>query len=487
MGGAIVSRRMLAARERTRATLADPRAANGSSLVTFSRSCASVIEAPVERSWAETSTPRASPRESPARGGCIEQARAMSADDEARRKLEKPRCDAAVVVAFVNAHWTLPGGAIDALSASELNSYDDRNFYARTEDGTHAYTLKVHNGVESARPGLLSAQTAMMRHLQAHDVPAPVPMRTNASLNFIGSINEKSKRPLHDDIAYLELPGAAGRARLHAVRVLTWLPGEIAERSARVKHTPEFLRDVGAFLGTMASALSSFSHPGAERDHLWDNKNVADTRPFADAIKDTENGAMARGVLDAFETIVRPHAGALRTGVAHGDANDQNVLVRVIQPSVADDFFSPGQKPASPKATPCGILDFGDIVTTWRVNEIAVAAAYFSLGASDPVGNVAEIVTGFERTFPLTAMERRVLPTLVAARLVCSCVLGAYSAASDPKNEAYLLLTQKPGWAALRAMRDVGDEGFRERLEASRAADARGEPGGGMTRRIETR
>jgi hydroxylysine kinase len=113
----------------------------------------------------------------------------MSADDEARRKLEKPRCDAAAVVAFVNANWTLPGGAIDASSASELNSYDDRNFYARTEDGTHAYTLKVHNGVESARPGLLSAQTAMMRHLQKHNVPAPVPMRTNASLNFIGSIN----------------------------------------------------------------------------------------------------------------------------------------------------------------------------------------------------------------------------------------------------------------------------------------------------------
>ena len=334
----------------------------------------------------------------------------MSAEDEARRKLEKPRCDAAAVVAFVNEHWTLPGGAIDAGSASELNSYDDRNFYARTEDGTHAYTLKVHNGVESARPGLLSAQTAMMRHLQAHDVPAPVPMRTNASLNFIGSINEKSKRPVHDDVAYLELPQASGEIgarRLHAVRVLTWLPGEIAERSARVRHTPEFLRDVGAFLGKMASALSSFSHPGAERDHLWDLKNVRDARPFAEAIEDSENASIASSVLDAFETIVTPHACALRSGVAHGDANDQNVLVRVIHPSVADDFFAPGRKPVAPKAVPCGILDFGDIVTTWRVNEVAVAAAYFALGSEDPVGSVAEIVTGFERTFPLTATERR--------------------------------------------------------------------------------
>ena len=138
----------------------------------------------------------------------------MSAEDEARRKLEKPRCDAAAVVAFVNENWTLPGGAIDAGSASELNSYDDRNFYARTEDGTHAYTLKVHNGVESARPGLLSAQTAMMRHLQAHDVPAPVPMRTNASLNFIGSINEKTSGPCtttSPTSSFLKLLGKSAR------------------------------------------------------------------------------------------------------------------------------------------------------------------------------------------------------------------------------------------------------------------------------------
>ena len=109
------------------------------------------------------------------------------------------------------------------------------------------------------------------------------------------------------------------------------------------------------------------------------------------------------------------------------------------------------------------------------------------MGAEDPIANVAELVTGFERTFPLTTTERRVLPTLVMCRLVCSCALGAYSASLDPKNEAYLLLTQKPGWAALRRMRDAGDETFRDVVEASRVADARGEPVGGTTRWIETR
>ena len=37
----------------------------------------------------------------------------MSADDEARRKFEKPRCVAEDVVAFVQENFTLDGGEID--------------------------------------------------------------------------------------------------------------------------------------------------------------------------------------------------------------------------------------------------------------------------------------------------------------------------------------------------------------------------------------
>ena len=66
-------------------------------------------------------------------------------DDEARRKLEKPQCSAEAVVEFVRANFVLPcGGEVDASSAKELNSYDDRNFHVRATSGAE-YTLKVHN------------------------------------------------------------------------------------------------------------------------------------------------------------------------------------------------------------------------------------------------------------------------------------------------------------------------------------------------------
>ena len=92
-----------------------------------------------------------------------------------------------------------------------------------------------------------------------------------------------------------------------------------------------------------------------------------------------------------------------------------------------------------------------------------------------------------ESQFELTETERRVLPTLIQSRLVCSVVLGAFSASQDKSNEQYLLLTQKPGWAALKKMRRCGDETFRERMRVSKDANTRGEPIGGVTTWIETR
>ena len=180
----------------------------------------------------------------------------MSADDEARRKVGKPCCDAAAVVRFVNQNWTLPGGPIALSSVRALNSYDDLNFFAETTDGTHRYVLKVHNGLESQRSGLLAAQTAMMRHLTRHGVVAPVPMRTDKSLTHIGSINDdaRSKKPINDDVAFLSLTKGTssedGRethqhgnghsqehpTRFHAVRVLSFVEGTLAERSDDVRH-----------------------------------------------------------------------------------------------------------------------------------------------------------------------------------------------------------------------------------------------------------
>lgn len=379
----------------------------------------------------------------------------MSSDEEARRKLEKPQCTAAQVIAFVRTAFHLPGGDIDESSAKELNSYDDRNYHVCVADGTE-YTLKVHNGVESQMPSLLAAQSSIMRHLNANGVPAPLPIRptttTTTTTTTSSAANAAAGDPPERDWMFLELPlkGGAGGAvdgdatRRHAVRVLTWVPGVIAEQSETVKHTREFMRSIGAFVGKISNALESFHHPGADRWHLWDNANVLSVRELASAVEDPSNRATTESVLRDFEEKVLPSAKDLRRGVLQNDANDQNVIVRDVN---GDGIY-----------VPVGLLDFGDMLVSWRVNDVAISLAYFMLGKEDPVGDAAVMLAGFESTFPLTDLERRLLPTLIAARLVCSCVCGAYSAAADPANKEYLLLTQKPGWAALNAIREAGDE-----------------------------
>ena len=366
-------------------------------------------------------------------------------DDEARRKLEKPQCSAEAVVEFVRANFVLPcGGEVDASSAKELNSYDDRNFHVRATSGAE-YTLKVHNGVESQNQPLLDAQSAMMRHLTASGVKCPCPV--------VGVDGH--------DIARMNLPlrqGARDARRDHAVRVLTWVDGSIAD-DCRDAHTPAFMRELGAFLGRMVRALESFSHPGAERWHQWDNANALTVRKFMDAVEDPARRAIAEGVLDDFEAKVIPMAGSLRRGATHNDANEQNVIVRL---------ETSGECAGPFRATPVGIIDFGDINVSWRVNDVAIACAYYTLNKRDPVGDAARCLAGFETEFPLTDAERSIVPTLMAARLVVSCVLGAYSAARDPANKEYLLTTQKPGWEVLGALRAAGDEEILRRFAAAR-------------------
>ena len=146
---------------------------------------------------------------------------------------------------------------------------------------------------------------------------------------------------------------------------------------------------------------------------------------------------MCEMVLNQFENVVLPLAEnmsstqPLRMGVIHGDANDTNILI--------DDEDS---------ELVVGIVDFSDSIYTWRVCEISVSAAYAMLSKTDPLAAALQVIRGYCSEYALLDSEIQALPVLIACRLVCTCVLGAYAHSMDPSN-AYLLATQQPGWNAL--------------------------------------
>ena len=71
----------------------------------------------------------------------------------------------------------------------------------------------------------------------------------------------------------------------------------------------------------------------------------------------------------------------LRHGVIHGDANDHNVLVR--QGRVA------------------GLIDFGDLVYSAVVCDLAIAVAYAMLAKPQPLDVAGAIVRAYHERLPL--------------------------------------------------------------------------------------
>ena len=284
------------------------------------------------------------------------------AEEEQRKDLKPPRISPREAHRLVREHFdieepnliarvvnVLQLGRSRATQIKQLNSYDDRNFlfYGR-------YMVKFYNGVESRWPDFIDAQGKAMEHVAAESGLA-----CNRCLLAKDGSN----------VAYvdLELPSGGGGERKtsrHAMRVLTFVPGDIL---ANVKQTDALLEESGAVIGRVDRALESFAHEGIHRNHFWDLKNTPLLRKFVRHINDEAKRARVLSVLDAFDTKVLPLAGSLRMGAIQNDANDQNVLI---------DTTVPGGRVQ-------GLIDWGDMVMSWRVCEIAIAMAYVSRGVGD--------------------------------------------------------------------------------------------------------
>ena len=95
-----------------------------------------------------------------------------------------------------------------------------------------------------------------------------------------------------------------------------------------------------------------------------------------------------------------------------------------------------------------GIIDFGDMVHTYAVCELANALAYLVIDAGDPA-RIVEIVAGaYDRVNPLSNAEADALYDFLALRLCLSVTMAARQRGQDPGN-AYLGVTENAAWAYL--------------------------------------
>jgi 4-aminobutyrate aminotransferase-like enzyme len=90
-----------------------------------------------------------------------------------------------------------------------------------------------------------------------------------------------------------------------------------------------------------------------------------------------------------------------------------------------------------------GIVDFGDIVYSYAVADLAIAIAYAVLDKPDPLDAAVSIVRGYTRSRPLDDDEIAALFGLVLLRLCASVCIAARQQRQRP-GDPYLSISQAP-------------------------------------------
>jgi len=303
------------------------------------------------------------------------------------------------------------------ISAEELPSERDRNYLLK-KDGIPVYVLKI--SATSEKRETLEFQNAALNHLSKMEVsflaPRIIPSNTGEEIVVVPD-NEGNK---------------------HFVRLLTYLPGRVLAKMN--PHTPELLTDFGTFMGSLTKALETFEHPATHRDFYWDLKNSPKSiAKYRGLIQEGERRDIIDYFNELFQEKVVPRIRGLRTSVNHNDGNDYNVLV---------------EKGWSNEFRQFGLLDFGDMVYTCTVFELAIATAYAILDKPDPLSAAASILAGYHEQFPLTEEEIELLFPMICQRLITTICVQAHQLLMEPDNE-YLGITVAPAWDALKRLRSV--------------------------------
>ena len=285
----------------------------------------------------------------------------------------------------------------------QLTSERDANYRIRTAQG--AYVLKLANPAEPRE--VTDFQTRALLHLAGSGLPVP---------QVIRSINGAVEVPLPQGV----------------LRLLSYLEGQPQHLTPQ---TPAQSRALAAMAARIALALQGFDHPAAEHFLQWDIKQAANLRPLLGAVPD-DLAALCQVTMDRFDAIA-PILHGLRAQVIHNDLNPHNVLVDSANPNKI-----------------VGVLDFGDMVKTPLICDVAVAASYL-IDPRHALDSLTNFLRAYHAVLPLTATERRIFPDLVMVRMLTTITIASTRAARQPENAPYILrnlATARPGLMALAAL-----------------------------------
>ena len=278
----------------------------------------------------------------------------------------------------------------------ELPSERDQNFLFTADTGER-FVLKIANSLEQR--ALLEAQNEAMRHLQTRVDFCPLVVKARSGESIV-QVSTKTAP--------------------HYVRLVTFIPGLPL---ANVNQSSDVLVDLGKKLGQLTGALSDFDQEAFHRDFHWDLANGLNViREYELLVTDASLRLQLDSCVLRFENVVLPRLARLRRSIIHADANDYNVIVD-------DERIA-------------GIIDFGDMVYSYTVGELAISLAYVVLGKEDPLECASKVAAAYLSEWMLTEDEIDSLWTLMLMRLCMSVCLAAFQQSQKPDNQ-YLDISQQ--------------------------------------------
>ncbi|MDA7912079.1 phosphotransferase, partial [bacterium] len=118
----------------------------------------------------------------------------------------------------------------------------------------------------------------------------------------------------------------------------------------------------------------------AQRNLKWDLLNAAEiVKAIGPKFEDVEKRALLGTFISHYQKI-ESRIDSLPRSVIHNDANDYNILVY--------------QDEKTNQAL-IGLIDFGDVLFSHTVFDLAICGAYIILKKEDPVSAICELVTGY--------------------------------------------------------------------------------------------
>ncbi|MDX6549239.1 MAG: hypothetical protein QOG33_2789 [Gaiellales bacterium] len=326
-----------------------------------------------------------------------------------------PRFGAAEVTGIAERLFGLSGDAVD------LGSERDQTFLI--DDGDMGAVVKISNLDES--PAVLDLETEALLHVGMADPELPI-ARPRLARGADASQGAAAYRPTTE-----------GPDGLHFVRMYERRRGSKVVNGESLDDGA--IKAYGATVARLGLSLRGYFHPAAGRELLWDIKHALRLREHLPTIADGTQRELVERALDRYQERLAPAWPHLRAQVVHGDMALDNVLL--------DD-----------RGRVTGIVDFGDIVHTALLADMAAAMASVLRGrpGEDVFRSARLFLDGYTSVTPLEPLESELVCDALVARLATIVTISAWRVRRYPENAAYIQSWDVGSWALLEQLAGAG-------------------------------